>query len=76
MAEKEAQMQRDKERMFDKLMDINDQRGHMGTQRYKEMQLAKERGEMIAQLQNKRDILDRDRQRIMEDLEKVKSGDL
>ncbi len=48
----------------------------MGTQRYKEMQLAKERGEMIAQLQNKRDTLDRDRLRIMEDLEKVKNGDL
>ena len=54
-------MQRDKERMFDKLKDINEQRGHMGTQRYKEMQLAKERGEMIAILQNKRDAMDRDR---------------
>jgi hypothetical protein len=47
----------------------------MATRR-KEIELAKERGEMIAQLQMKRDMLDRDRQRIMEDLEKVKNGDI
>ena len=76
MAEKEAQIAADKERMIDKLADINSQRGQGLNQRRKEMQLAKERGEIIAQLQYKRDTLDKDRVRIMEDLDKVKSGDL
>ena len=38
--------------------------------------MAKERGETIAQLQIRRDNLERDRLQIMEDLEKVRNGDL
>jgi hypothetical protein len=38
--------------------------------------LAKERGENIAALQMKRDMLEKDRIKILDDLEKVKIGDL
>lgn len=37
--------------------------------------MARERGEHIAGLQLKRDLLEKDRQRIMEDLERVKNGE-
>jgi hypothetical protein len=76
VALREAQMAADKDRMIDKLTDINHQRGTGVNQRAKEIMLARERGEIIAQLQFKRDALDKDRQRIMEDLEKVKNGDM
>lgn len=46
------------------------------TGRRKEIELAKERGEHIASLQLKRDLLERDRVRIMEDLERIKNGDM
>ena len=74
MAHKEEQIRLDKQRMIDKLTDINNP--HKNTQRYREMQLAKERGEMIANIQNRRDTLEKDRIRIMDDLQKVKSGDM
>jgi DNA repair exonuclease SbcCD ATPase subunit len=66
MALKEEQIRLDKQRMIDKLTDINNP--HKNTHRYREMQLAKERGEMIANIQNRRDTLEKDRVRIMDDL--------
>ena len=44
--------------------------------RKREVEFAKERGEQIAQLQMKKDMLERDRHRIMEDLDKVRNGDI
>jgi len=44
--------------------------------RRKELELARDRGEYIAQIQLKRDTLEKDRQTIMEDLERVKNGDI
>jgi len=44
--------------------------------RRKEVELAKHRGEEIALLKHKKDNLERDRARILEDLERVKAGDL
>ena len=42
--------------------------------RRKELDLAKERGEKIVQIKGQRDRLEKERQRILEDLDKVKSG--
>jgi len=42
------------------------------TGRIREIELARDRGEHIAHLQMKRDLLERDRVKIMEDLEKIK----
>ena len=44
--------------------------------RKKEVEFARERGEEIAQIQHKKDMLEKDRIRIMEDLDKIKSGDM
>ena len=44
--------------------------------RRQELELARDRGEYIAQIQLKRDTLEKDRQTIMEDLERVKNGDI
>jgi hypothetical protein len=49
---------------------------HGKTARRREIELAKERGEHIAALQLKRDMLEKDRVRILEDLERVKQGDI
>ena len=43
--------------------------------RQKEIELAKQRGEELAKLKHKKELLEEDRKRIMDDLEKVKSGD-
>ena len=42
----------------------------------KELEMAKERGDKIAQLKHKRETLEYERQRILGDLDKVKRGDL
>ena len=44
--------------------------------RRKEVEMAKERGEEIAVLHQKKENLERDRQRLMDDLEKVRQGDI
>lgn len=44
--------------------------------RRKELDLAKERGEKIVQIKGQRDRLEKERQRILEDLDKVKSGNI
>ena len=38
------------------------------------MELAKERGTKVVEIKAQRDRLERDRQRIMEDLDKIRSG--
>ena len=58
--------------MRDRINDIT----AMENPRRKEIEFAKQRGEQISMLQNKRDLLERDRKRIMEDLDKVKQGDM
>jgi hypothetical protein len=42
--------------------------------RRREMELAKERGTKVVEIKAQRDRLERDRQRIMEDLDKIRSG--
>ena len=44
--------------------------------RRKELDLAKERGEKIVQLKGQRERLEKERQRILDDLDKVKQGNL
>jgi len=44
--------------------------------RRKELDLAKERGEKIVQLKGQRERLEKERQRILEDLDKVRQGNL
>lgn len=49
---------------------------NMENPRKREIEIARQRGEQIALLQSKRDVLERDRKKIMEDLDKVKQGDM
>ena len=58
--------------MRDRINDITT----MDNPRRREIEFAKQRGEQISLLQNKRDLLERDRKRIMDDLDKVKQGDM
>lgn len=44
--------------------------------RDKEIELAKQRGEELAKLKHKKELLEEDRQRIMDNLDNVKNGDL
>ena len=71
--EQERRLKEDKER---KLQKVDNSEYYGQIMRKKEIEMAKERGEEIAQLQMKKENLERDRQKIMEDLEKVKSGDI
>ena len=48
--------------------------GMMGDMRRKEMELARERGEKVVQLKAQRDRMERERERILDDLDRVKSG--
>ena len=71
----------EKERMVREQMQLESHRvANMENQgangRRREIQLAKERGENIAGLQHKRDMLEKDRLRIMEDLERIKNGEI
>ena len=48
----------------------------MNELRSKELQLARERGEQIVKIKAQRDRLEKERERIMDDLDKVKSGNM
>jgi hypothetical protein len=72
MEQRQRQGDEDRQRMRDHINDIT----AMENPRRKEIEFAKQRGEQISMLQNKRDLLERDRKRIMEDLDKVKQGDM
>lgn len=48
----------------------------MNDLRQKELELARERGEKVVSLKAQREKLERERSRILEDLDKVKSGNL
>ena len=62
-------MKEDRER---KLHQVDNSEYYGQVMRKKEVEIARNRGEEIAQLQFKKESLERDRQRIMEDLDKVK----
>ena len=72
MEQRQRQGDEDRQRMRDRINDIT----AMENPRRKEIEFAKQRGEQISMLQNKRDLLERDRKRIMEDLDKVRQGDM
>eukprot|EP00347_Sterkiella_histriomuscorum_P021982 403332092 len=70
--EQERRLKEDREK---KTQQVNNSEYYGQVMRRKEVEIAKQRGEDIAVLQQKKDNLERDRQRIMEDLDKVKQGD-
>ncbi len=67
--EQERALKEDRER---KLHQVDNSEYYGQVMRKKEVEIARNRGEEIAQLQFKKESLERDRQRIMEDLDKVK----